>query len=106
VKYGKGSRPVIGDEARKPGRRKESLKREPRRFLPEWNHATAAFDMNAFLATIEGGQFSTNQQAACATKYSGPFERTIYSKFLSELKRRLAFNPKFKTYSVSFFPEV
>ena len=35
--------------------------------------------------------------------FSGLSERTIHSKFLPDLKRRLAYHPKFKTYSVSFF---
>jgi RecA-family ATPase len=61
------------------------------------------FDTDAFLATIEGEHFSTNQLVERAVKYSGLSERTIYSKFLPELKRRLAYDPKYKTYSVPLF---
>jgi hypothetical protein len=64
------------------------------------------FDMEAFLATIQGEHFSTNQLVERATKFSGLSERTTYSKLLPHLKRRLAYDSKFKTYSVSLFSGV
>jgi hypothetical protein len=60
----------------------------------------AEFNYEEFLDSIKGEHFSLNQLADRISKFSGISERTAWRNVIPELKKRMAYNAEFRTYSI------
>lgn len=58
-----------------------------------------SFDYDGFLATLANEHFNTGQLVERVMQFSNIGKSTAWAKILPELKRRMTFDPEFKTYS-------